>query len=108
MSASIRYPEAGTQPCRPRCAQLRAPAHRPEFIVCQPFFHRLSPSPRRSRCRLTMACAMTGRMPRSEEHTSELHSLMRISYAVFCLKKKTEEKTSPNPQHIQTPDRNCN
>src|SRR3546814_1267169 len=30
----------------------------------------------------------TGRYPRSEEHTSELQSLMRISYAVFCLKKK--------------------
>src|SRR3546814_3379160 len=29
------------------------------------------------------------RMARSEEHTSELQSLMRISYAVFCLKKKT-------------------
>src|SRR3546814_1632145 len=29
-----------------------------------------------------------GRAPRSEEHTSELQSLMRISYAVFCLKKK--------------------
>src|SRR3546814_10716345 len=29
---------------------------------------------------------------RSEEHTSELQSLMRISYAVFCLKKKTEHK----------------
>src|SRR3546814_10457379 len=28
------------------------------------------------------------RTPRSEEHTSELQSLMRISYAVFCLKKK--------------------
>src|SRR3546814_2905656 len=28
---------------------------------------------------------------RSEEHTSELQSLMRISYAVFCLKKKTEQ-----------------
>src|SRR3546814_3250880 len=28
--------------------------------------------------------------PRSEEHTSELQSLMRISYAVFCLKKKTD------------------
>src|SRR3546814_9448879 len=28
------------------------------------------------------------RNPRSEEHTSELQSLMRISYAVFCLKKK--------------------
>src|SRR3546814_2428314 len=32
---------------------------------------------------------------RSEEHTSELQSLMRISYAVFCLKKKTEQLT-PN------------
>src|SRR3546814_10465800 len=30
---------------------------------------------------------------RSEEHTSELQSLMRISYAVFCLKKKTHENT---------------
>src|SRR3546814_5726046 len=29
-----------------------------------------------------------GNTPRSEEHTSELQSLMRISYAVFCLKKK--------------------
>src|SRR3546814_6671082 len=28
------------------------------------------------------------KLPRSEEHTSELQSLMRISYAVFCLKKK--------------------
>src|SRR3546814_2304436 len=31
---------------------------------------------------------------RSEEHTSELQSLMRISYAVFCLKKKTPKHTS--------------
>src|SRR3546814_6750447 len=30
--------------------------------------------------------------PRSEEHTSELQSLMRISYAVFCLKKNTNKK----------------
>src|SRR3546814_9662070 len=33
---------------------------------------------------------------RSEEHTSELQSLMRISYAVFCLKKKN--KRTPSPQ----------
>src|SRR3546814_4148266 len=33
-----------------------------------------------------------GRRARSEEHTSELQSLMRISYAVFCLKKKKSEK----------------
>src|SRR3546814_19698846 len=32
------------------------------------------------------------RSSRSEEHTSELQSLMRISYAVFCLKKKKERK----------------
>src|SRR3546814_6354680 len=32
-------------------------------------------------------------LPRSEEHTSELQSLMRISYAVFCLKKKTQINT---------------
>src|SRR3546814_2303425 len=34
---------------------------------------------------------------RSEEHTSELQSLMRISYAVFCLKKKKKHK---EPQHL--------
>src|SRR3546814_5078218 len=38
------------------------------------------------------SCPICG-MVRSEEHTSELQSLMRISYAVFCLKKK---KTKPN------------
>src|SRR3546814_5877431 len=32
---------------------------------------------------------LSHRLTRSEEHTSELQSLMRISYAVFCLKKKT-------------------
>src|SRR3546814_9879353 len=32
---------------------------------------------------------------RSEEHTSELQSLMRISYAVFCLKKKNIQPTEP-------------
>src|SRR3546814_7540626 len=34
-----------------------------------------------------------GERERSEEHTSELQSLMRISYAVFCLKKKRENKS---------------
>src|SRR3546814_7701675 len=38
---------------------------------------------------------------RSEEHTSELQSLMRISYAVFCLKKKnTQQYTHNNHIHI--------
>src|SRR3546814_8238343 len=34
-------------------------------------------------------------IPRSEEHTSELQSLMRISYAVFCLKKKKQIQQHP-------------
>src|SRR3546814_3239187 len=34
-------------------------------------------------------CGLDGSVSRSEEHTSELQSLMRISYAVFCLKKNT-------------------
>src|SRR3546814_8284598 len=44
-------------------------------------------------------CAMfvrAARMLRSEEHTSELQSLMRSSYAVFCLKKKNDYNT---PSH---------
>src|SRR3546814_6192545 len=36
---------------------------------------------------------LTGMTMRSEEHTSELQSLMRISYAVFCLKKKKKSST---------------
>src|SRR3546814_6261818 len=37
------------------------------------------------------------RQRRSEEHTSELQSLMRISYAVFCLNKKKKSKETTNP-----------
>src|SRR3546814_10656206 len=40
--------------------------------------------------------AAQGRISRSEEHTSELQSLMRISYALFCLKKKIEIETIIN------------
>src|SRR3546814_3094638 len=48
------------------------------------------PSPCRRASRTRTASPAPGRRRRrSEEHTSELQSLMRISYAVFCLKKKT-------------------
>src|SRR3546814_9982252 len=40
---------------------------------------------------------------RSEEHTSELQSLMRISYAVFCLKKKKKKKISHTQNQIYKP-----
>src|SRR3546814_6221311 len=47
---------------------------------------------RRSRC-------TDAKWTRSEEHTSELQSLMRISYAVFCLKKKTKPKKTRKKKH---------
>src|SRR3546814_2539934 len=40
-----------------------------------------------------------GAQPRSEEHTSELQSLMRTSYAVFCLKKKNSSMPFSELQH---------
>src|SRR3546814_2936085 len=51
--------------------------------------------------------AWPGPIMRSEEHTSELQSLMRISYAVFCLKKKNKHEHSAqkplyNENNIQT------
>src|SRR3546814_9501983 len=63
-AALARFPRCG------RAAHLRAGAH---------------DAPQSRHLRLVVA-----RRDRSEEHTSELQSLMRISYAVFCLKKKTK------------------
>src|SRR3546814_9695373 len=69
--------------CRCRC-RCRCRSARP-----QPHLHRYPkrrrPRPSRSPCR-------------SEEHTSELQSLMRISYAVFCLKKKKKQKINIHKQ----------
>src|SRR3546814_10435185 len=57
---------------------------------------------------LDLATPQRSAMNRSEEHTSELQSLMRISYAVFCLKKTTTTHTGtsttisidkPYPKH---------
>src|SRR3546814_4083462 len=47
-----------------------------------------------------------GSSKRSEEHTSELQSLMRISYAVFCLKKKNIHKTIKTDYSIQRTNTN--
>src|SRR3546814_9754315 len=44
----------------------------------------------------------SGRRPRrSEEHTSELQSLMRISYAVFCLKKTNKQDKANNSEYLK-------
>src|SRR3546814_956212 len=52
-----------------------------------------------SRCRMPPT---SRHRPRSEEHTSELQSLMRISYAVFCLKKKNKIQYTTNNNHPHT------
>src|SRR3546814_6058225 len=53
------------------------------------YFHRIARRQVQSnRHKARGSCCTCMTRPRSEEHTSELQSLMRISYAVFCLKKK--------------------
>src|SRR3546814_2111730 len=64
----------------------------------------LSQSAATRRIQALEAAGMIEAMPpgRSEEHTSELQSLMRISYAVFCLKKKTRKhNTQKSTQQAQ-------
>src|SRR3546814_5413530 len=79
------------QPRRPALERMQ---HRGQLRVAaaQPHLHRhareaLLP-------RLGQRRAVDDRAARSEEHTSELQSLMRISYAVFCLKKKKQKTTN--------------
>src|SRR3546814_6812542 len=61
-------------------------------------------SPARGRTKHRRGAALAGPLEaqRSEEHTSELQSLMRISYAVFCLTKKTEDWHNTSPDHSQS------
>src|SRR3546814_8925459 len=78
-----------TQPSRNRDGAARCSAAR-------------SPRPVRRACAVEIGTAEArGALERrSEEHTSELQSLMRISYAVFCLKKKTtDKKHDPQNRH---------
>src|SRR3546814_16497373 len=61
------------------------------IVIRQPPASRLNESGIRS-----IGCSVSGR---SEEHTSELQSLMRISYAVFCLKKKKKIENQHKHSH---------
>src|SRR3546814_2798979 len=73
---------------------------------------RAAPEKLRSWAAATKYCkarSLSMRLPcysryRSEEHTSELQSLMRISYAVFCLKKKNKNRTLLSINNTQTQD----
>src|SRR3546814_2575349 len=90
-------------------SQKHAPLHPPEHFFQQP--KPLWPPTLCIPCTLCTLCTpctiITYRCTysslthaRSEEHTSELQSLMRISYAVFCLKKKTQHQPTQIQQTI--------
>src|SRR3546814_16143650 len=61
------------------------------LCAAQSFCDLLAEGPRLARRRGRILRARRAPAPRSEEHTSELQSLMRISYAVFCLQKKNNK-----------------
>src|SRR3546814_4997679 len=78
-SATLFRSRAMPRPARPPCRAAEMAASRPLLQVRNLTLEYKTP---RRRVRATHEVS------RSEEHTSELQSLMRISYAVFCLKKK--------------------
>src|SRR3546814_5429059 len=78
---SLRWGDGSVLLCRKLRQDRLIPLHRWEFRETMP---RAGLRPGQH-----LACIT---LHRSEEHTSELQSLMRISYAVFCLKKKNNRK----------------
>src|SRR3546814_4501732 len=83
-------PAAPVPRAMPACAGMTAEGH-PYFLSSSTSEN--SASTTSSSALLSPASAAGDAAARSEEHTSELQSLMRISYAVFCLKKKKNNKT---------------
>src|SRR3546814_3349565 len=89
---------------RPRVQALRHVSYQDGrgINAVGPDFHIVRQYPRPLDCEIAIqayilqAAARSYVQSRSEEHTSELQSLMRISYAVFCLKKKKSSNTMPS------------
>src|SRR3546814_1310035 len=94
--AYVLYPEPGVGPQDIRVVDQDDILHVPGLG----FNGTRSLSPLRHALRVTGGVSLAGQEHtgqfRSEEHTSELQSLMRISYAVFCLKKKTKTQMTKN------------
>src|SRR3546814_8718982 len=78
-------PTAGSRPAAPACGGTR-PGPSRRAVQERPVLH--VAGEHLDELRVESRAPHRQRVARSEEHTSELQSLMRISYAVFCLKKK--------------------
>src|SRR3546814_10568657 len=86
-SASTGAPDVKCSMIAPRIAGLRTCQSRPSLVTVMKSLPKNTPeTPGIANRR----CARGELAARSEEHTSELQSLMRISYAVFCLKKQNK------------------
>src|SRR3546814_1002106 len=95
-SSDLRAQATAARPPRERRRRQRGHARAPG---CRAGAGRAAePAGRTAVLRLRSSTARGARGPggRSEEHTSELQSLMRISYAVFCLKKKNNSRARQN------------
>src|SRR3546814_2988256 len=107
LSPSTRQLEAPSRNSRP----IRNACARPSGLGCTAysiFMPHCEPSPSscwNSACSCGVLITSTSRLPasisRSEEHTSELQSLMRISYAVYCLQKKHIDSIKQTIQQLQ-------
>src|SRR3546814_9129243 len=106
----MRISDCSSDVCSSDLARLQGPARRPGLCGAEQgrpgFGPRAAGFPAWPRPRSVGAdhrgvapVPRRGRHRRSEEHTSELQSLMRISYAVFCLKKK-KKKTHKHTTNI--------
>src|SRR3546814_968852 len=80
------------EPRRPRTAHRARRSRDPPSPALADIPGSLQRIDRHDRCRVRRR--LQRQLGRSEEHTSELQSLMRISYAVFCLKKKNNTNTN--------------
>src|SRR3546814_8826951 len=119
-ASANRFGNRSSSRCYPRRSCIRSRSRRPVRLTANPFALDQSQDcafgsggvsgAHRPRSRTMMQdCAPLfqitnargDREVRSEEHTSELQSLMRISYAVFCLKKKTKQKQKLLKQHLR-------
>src|SRR3546814_5236891 len=78
----------------PKCVDLDEGVHHPGVGVARLLLDRPLQAGADVRGRHRRQNSAVKVLRRSEEHTSELQSLMRISYAVFCLKKKKQTSTS--------------